>query len=117
MNMVLRTCTLLLAVGVLVSTSAAYAIYWSGNKLPGFYTFVDPHGHRLDIAVNVLIPNATVTAVTNSPGLAHKAASVCAIDGVPTVVQNGPIQTGTTWSIAGCPWPTVLIGGAGATHP
>ena len=118
MKMMLRTCALLLAVGVLVSTSVASAIFWSGNKpSPGFYTFTDPHGHKLDIGVNWWITNTTITAVTNGSTVPHKAASICAVGGVPTVVQNGPGQTGTNWSIAACPFGTTIIGGAGATHP
>ncbi len=117
MKMMLRTCALLLATGVLVSTSVASAIFWSGNKMPGFHTFVDPHGHSLDIGINLWIPNTTVTALTNGPTTAHKAAAICAVGGVPTVVQNGPIRTGTTWSIATCPFGTTIMGGAGATHP
>jgi hypothetical protein len=118
MKMMLRTCAALLAAGVLVSTSVALAINWSGNKQPGFHVFTDPHGHILDIAVHTFIlPNATISSLRNSAGTGHKAASICAINGVPTVVQNGPIQFGTNWSIAGCPFPTTILGGAGAIHP
>ena len=55
--------------------------------------------------------------MTNSPVTGHKAAAICAVGGVPTVVQNGPIRFGTNWSIAVCPFGTTIIGGAGATHP